>query len=149
MFLRCTNLIKVSQNLPNGSWEDVYKIIFPWKSMGPWIWTNLNFLHLRLLCAKFGWNWPSGCGEENLKIWAMYFRYFVIISPEKGSGPSYEKKTLNLTHPRMPCAKIDWNLPSGSGQDKIVKSLQTDGHTNGWLTTDDQKSSLQLSAQAF
>ena len=28
------------------------------------IWTNLNSLHPRKLCAKFGWNWPSGSGEE-------------------------------------------------------------------------------------
>ena len=21
--------------------------------------------HLRMLCAKFGWNWPSGSGEED------------------------------------------------------------------------------------
>ena len=28
------------------------------------IWRNLNPLHQRMLCAKFGWNWPSGSGEE-------------------------------------------------------------------------------------
>ena len=44
-------------------------IISPWKKAGPFIWTNLNPLHLRMLCAKFSWNWPSGSGEEdgNLK----------------------------------------------------------------------------------
>ena len=25
---------------------------------------NLNPLHPRMLCAKFGWNWPSGSGVE-------------------------------------------------------------------------------------
>ena len=29
------------------------------------IWTNLNPLHPRVLCTKFGWNWPSGSGEED------------------------------------------------------------------------------------
>ena len=29
------------------------------------IWTNLNPLHPRMHCAKFGWNWPSGSGEED------------------------------------------------------------------------------------
>ena len=30
--------------------------------------TNLNPLHPKMLCAKFGWNWPSGSGEdENVK----------------------------------------------------------------------------------
>ena len=29
------------------------------------IWTNLNPLHPRILCAKFGWNWLSGSGEKD------------------------------------------------------------------------------------
>ena len=28
------------------------------------IWTNLNPLHPRMYCAKFGWNWPSGSGKD-------------------------------------------------------------------------------------
>ena len=28
------------------------------------IWVNLNPLHPRMLCAKFGWNLPSGSGEK-------------------------------------------------------------------------------------
>ena len=31
-------------------------------------WTNLNLHHPRLLCAKFGWNWPSGSGEEDENV---------------------------------------------------------------------------------
>ena len=27
------------------------------------VWTNLNPLRPRMLCAKFGWNWPSGSWE--------------------------------------------------------------------------------------
>ena len=42
----------------------LFLIISPWKRAGPFIWTNLNPLHPRMLCAKFGWNWPSGSGEE-------------------------------------------------------------------------------------
>ena len=29
------------------------------------IWTNLNTLHSRMYCVKFGWNWLSGSGEED------------------------------------------------------------------------------------
>ena len=29
------------------------------------IWTNLNLLHPRMSCAKFGWNWLNGSGEED------------------------------------------------------------------------------------
>ena len=33
--------------------------------------------HPRMLCAKIGWNWLSGSGEEIfLLISSMYFRYF-------------------------------------------------------------------------
>ena len=60
--------------------------ILPWKRAGPFIWTNLNPLHQRMLCAKFSWNWPSGSGED-FWIFSMYFRYFVIISPWKRAGP--------------------------------------------------------------
>ena len=42
-----------------------FVIISPWDRVGPFIWTNLNPLHPRMLCAKFGWNWPSGSGEED------------------------------------------------------------------------------------
>ena len=58
----------------SGSWEeDVYissihfryfLIISPWKRARPFIWRNLNPLHPRMFCAKFGWNWPSGSWEE-------------------------------------------------------------------------------------
>ena len=32
------------------------------------IWTNLNPLHPRMLCAKFGWNWSSSSGEEDENV---------------------------------------------------------------------------------
>ena len=37
-----------------------YFLIIEWFS----IWTNLNPLHPRMLCAKFGWNWPIGSEED-------------------------------------------------------------------------------------
>ena len=43
-------------------------IISPWKRVGPFIWTNLNPLHLRMLCAKFGWNCPNGSGEQDENV---------------------------------------------------------------------------------
>ena len=35
-------------------------ISYPWKMTWLFIWTNLNTLYPRMLCAKFGWNWHSG-----------------------------------------------------------------------------------------
>ena len=111
------------------------------------IWRNLNPLHPRMLCAKIGWNWLSGSGEENFLISSMYFRYFVIIPPKKRTGP-FIWTNLNHLHPRMHCAKFRWNWPSGSREeDENVKSLQMDGQTDRRRTTGDQKSSLELSAK--
>ena len=41
-----------------------FLIIIFWKRAGPFIWTNINLLNPGMLCAKFGWNWPSGSWEE-------------------------------------------------------------------------------------
>ena len=87
-------------------------IISPRKGTGPFIWTKLNPLHPRILCAKFGWNWLSGSGEDFL-ISSMYFHYFVIISPWKRAG-SFIWTNLNPHHPRMFCAKFDRNWHSDS-----------------------------------
>ena len=123
---------------------DVFSLLcnyLPLEKAEPFIWTIL--MH----CAKFGWNWPSGFGEDFLNL-SMYFRNFVIISVWKRMEP-FIWTNLNFLLPRMPCAKFGWNWPSGSGEeDENVKSLrqpqwQQQQHNKGQQTTDDQKSSLQ------
>ena len=64
------------------------------------VWTNLNPLHSRMFCAKFGWNWLSGSGEH-FKISSMYFRYFFNISPWKGFGPSFVQTSILITKGRI------------------------------------------------
>ena len=98
-----------------------FVIISPWKRAQPFIWTNLNPLHPRMLCAKFGWNWPSGSGEEDFLISSMYFHYFVIISPWERAG-SFSWRNLNPLQPMMLCAKFGWNWPSGSGEEDFLIS---------------------------
>ena len=45
-----------------------FVIISPWKRVWLIFCRNLNLRYPRMLCAKFGWNWPSGSGEnENVK----------------------------------------------------------------------------------
>ena len=75
------------------------------------IWRNLNPLHPRMLCAKIGWNWLSGSGEEDFLILSMYFSLFVIISPWKRAGPFFWTN-LNPLHPRI-YFKFGWNWLSG------------------------------------
>ena len=53
--------------LSSSMYFSYFIIISPW-IRGPIFWTNLNSLHPRILCAKFGWNWPSGSGEEDLQF---------------------------------------------------------------------------------
>ena len=107
-----------------------FVIISPSKRAGPFNWTNLNPLHPRMHCAKFGWNWPSGSGEEYFLISSMYFSYFVSISPWKRAGSFI-------------CAKFGWNWPSGSGDEyENVKRLRQRHDNDGQRTNFDQKSSL-------
>ena len=114
-----------------------FVIICPWKRAEPFIWITLNPLHPRMLCAKFGWNWLSGSGEEDFWISSMYFRYFNIICPWRRVG-TFIWTNLNPLYPRILCAKFGGKWPSGSGEeDKNVKSLQTDRRTDG-QTTDDR-----------
>ena len=65
---------------------------------------NLLFFHLNphpmMLCAKIGWNWLSGSGEEIFLISSMFFHHFVIISTWKRAGP-FIWTNLNPLHPRM------------------------------------------------
>ena len=37
------------------------------------IWTNLNPLHPRMHCGRFGWNWSSGSWEEDFYICQCIF----------------------------------------------------------------------------
>ena len=96
-----------------------FEIISPWERAGPFLWTNLNPLHPRMLCAKFGWNKLSGSGEEDFLITSMYFRYFVIISPSKRAGP-FLWTNLNSLHPRMFCANFGWYWLNGSGEEDFL-----------------------------
>ena len=46
--------------------------------------------HLRMLYAKFRWNWPNGSAEEDFYVSSMYFCCVVFISPLKKASPAFE-----------------------------------------------------------
>ena len=57
--------------------------------MWPFISIYLSPLYIRIFCAKFSWNWPSGSWEEDL--W--------LLSPlEKMHGPSFEQISIIFNH---------------------------------------------------
>ena len=85
-----------------------FPIISPLERVWPFISKNLNPLHPGILCAKFGWNWLSGSGEEDFLISSMYFHHFIIISPWKEVGP-FIWTNFNTHHPVMLCAQFGWN----------------------------------------
>ena len=50
---------------------------------------NMSPLHLQMLCAKFGWNWPSGSGQERIfankfRQCFSLFRYYMYLPLVKG-----------------------------------------------------------------
>ena len=68
-----------------------FVIMYPWKK-GVLHLKNLNSLHSRIICSKFGWNCPSRFGEEDFLNMSMYFLNFAIISPWKKEGALHLKK---------------------------------------------------------
>ena len=68
--------------------------------------TKLNPLHPRIVCTKFGWNWPSdtGGGEEDFVNVFSLFHYYPPL--EKGVTLHLKKNPL---YPRMLCAKFGWS----------------------------------------
>ena len=76
-----------------------FVIFFPWKRAGPSIWKHLNPLHLRMLYAKFGWNWLSGSEEEDffLNFVNVFLLFRNYLSLKKNGGPSFEQTLIPLT----------------------------------------------------
>ena len=61
------------------------------------IWTKVNTLHPKKLCAKLGWNWPSGSVEEDFKKFVNEFSLFRYLSLEK--GVTHQLNTLESLSP--------------------------------------------------
>ena len=76
-----------------------FVIISPWKRAGPFIWTNLNLLHPRMLCDKIGCNWPSSSGEED------FFNFVNVFSLFRNYLPLEKGGALNLNKLESPSPK--------------------------------------------
>ena len=79
------------------------KTLTPFRELNdPYLWK----IHLRMLYAKFVWNWSWDSGEEQLFITSVFFYYFVIISYSEKIAAFHLKKKLELLHLGMLCAKV-------------------------------------------
>ena len=98
-------------NLPSGSGEKhffiissmyfrYFVIIFPWKRVGPFIWTNFNtfeFTEESFVPSLFEIG-PMVLEEKIFSFSSMYFRYFCNDLPlEKEWGPSFQQTWISLT----------------------------------------------------
>ena len=70
------------------------------------IWKKNESLYPKMLCAKFGLNWPHVSREEKLRFPSMYFCSFIIICPWESVWP-YIWINLNPYHQMKLCAKFE------------------------------------------
>ena len=102
-----------------------FPIISPLERVWPFILTNLNPLHPGILCAKFGWNWPSGSGEEDENVKSL----------------RTDGRTDGQTDDRW-SEKLTWAFSSG----KLKKRLNLQSFTsNVWLLYVSEKFTILLS----
>ena len=92
-----------------------FVIISPWKRVHvcPFICTNLiPFTQENQLCQV--WlklpHWFLRRFLNIIYVYSLFYNYFNPLG--KGCGPSFDQ--MNSFHPRMLCAKIGWNWPTGS-----------------------------------
>ena len=111
-FVFAITLIKRRKNnKKEHEWSLFVKIWIPFtllKRAWPFIWRNVNPLHPRMLRVKFGWNWPSGSGE-NIFINSSECIFTISLSSPLRIGclPLLEFEQSGIPHhPRMLCAKF-------------------------------------------
>ena len=74
-----------------------------------------------MLCSKFGLDWISGSREKMLYV----LNVFWVLFPREKNVVALILTNLYVLHLRMFYAKVDLNIPSGSREDKNMKSLKT------------------------
>ena len=93
-------------------------VISPWKSGWPFIWTNLNFLHPRMLCTKRGRNSPSGSGEQFfLKLRQCILAISIFSSLEQEQGPLFEQTWTHFLKECFVPSLVQLSHCRGPGED--------------------------------
>ena len=88
-------------------------IISPWKSAGPIMWTNLNPLHPRMLCAMFGWNWLRG-------FWIR--RWKCEKFTDGRMDRQTDRRTDRRTEGQWTTDKLTWAFSSGELKTTKIKT---------------------------
>ena len=119
----------------------IHYFVIIWSWAGAFIWTNLNSLHLRMLCVKFGWNCPSGSREEDFFLFFQCISAIWLLSPlGKGRGPSFEQTWVPFTQTCFVLSLVKISpvvLVKKMKMRKVYR--QTDRQTDG-RTTDNRRS---------
>ena len=118
----------------------------PTQSLEAMILTNLNLHYVKKLPGKIELFWLSGSWEEDFQMTPPYFCIFVIISPLKRTWP-FIWTNLNPLPPKDDLWQVWLKLAHAAVLEKKSKMWKVYRQTDGRRTTDDQKSSLELSAQ--
>ena len=117
-----------------------FVIIFLENSVS-FIWTIFSPYHPRMLCATFGWNWPSASGEENFRNTSNIISLFCNYLPlEKGVALHLYK--LESPSPKEALCQVWLKLVEWLWRRRWKCEKFTDGRTTG-----NQISSFEHSAQ--
>ena len=79
-----------------------FVIISPLEKNGPFIWTNLNPFHPRMICAKFDFEIGWVVLEKIFKFVNVFFSNLAITSPKKKEVP-FIWTLLNPLHCAQRC----------------------------------------------
>ena len=119
-----------------------FVIISPWKRVGPFIWTNVNPLHPRVLCVKFGWNWPIGSGEDFFYFANVVSLFRNYLPLEKGGNHHLNKPESHL--PKVALCQIWMKLAQWFWRRRWKCEKFKTTTTTTTTTTDNRQRSLRL-----
>jgi hypothetical protein len=107
----------------------IFLIISPLKRTWPFIWTDLNSFHPRIICTKFDWIWPAGSEEDFKKKFSVFLLFPYYLPLEKGYPPPLNK--LESPSPKDDLCQVWLKLVRRFWRrSRKCKSLQTDGQTD-------------------
>ena len=99
-----------------------FPIISPLARAWSFVWTNLISLHPMMFCAKSGWNWPSGSGEEYfLKVVNLFLLFSNYPSFRKGVALHLNK--LEIPSPRNTMCQVWLKMSQWFWTRRLLKVL--------------------------